>query len=1405
MIAVMMAVGTVVMAVDIDYTVTTKGGTNLKTKTANTLADAFNDGTDGINTVANAHASAYDTVVDIKIGGNLTPGAAPQPEFGWQLHGTDQPTNYPTNGATNYKGFSSVTIDGATAAGGRSVIDMAGGNSNVLRVVHVQDSIAVKNIDLIGANLSTYGGTLQEVGGGGLMLGGNGIGGAHKAPGTITLDKVSVNGNTIDLTAAGAALENAFGAGVYVVGVGADAGGPNIAEGLSKVYFTDVNLRNNTLDVTKTGAGASIRGGGGRVSFAESFTYARGTVSGNKVIGQGVEHAAGGGLSVDGNYFEGTTTIAGVLFDNNQVTITGTGASVATEGVARGGGFYSNTYAADGDPVDIEIVFGKDGAHNTIFRNNKAIAIGTGGNDVDALGGGAFIHIAQTNVTFNGTEFNGNSAESKQGTAAGGALAIEGYSVATKAQGVAKVNLATFTGNSATGTTRATGGAVYVATGGGHVFTGNTYTSNSAAATAAGGTSYGGAVAFMTGDNTLNGETFESNTATGDTAHGGAVYFAEGANKILSSEFKTNSAADGAGFGGAISFGAAATGTEITGSTFEGNFVDAAATKNGSGGAVYFAGGQHTITGSSFKGNYVQSQGMGSIPLSGGAAYFGGAGGNTVTESHFLNNYVTAMDGQKALGGALYFESGTVANSVDKTIISGNKVTATNVNSQGGGIYIAGGDFELTGSTISRNTAKSDSNSQGGGIYYGGSGDLTITNSSLIGNSANTQATWGNAHGSAVYVAVTGTGSTLNLVADENKTTDISGNSSNGSSKVNGIYFGGVSSGPAELNVKGAGTVKVDNGISADMAGDFTFTKSDSGRLEWNGTNSFSTGTFATAGKTVIDLQKGDVHLGADFTAAATGNSNFHVTISKDVNMTFDPTRDSTLAMFDFTQNFSTDPDSDKMTVGDASGKVAISAGIGRSVYSSKKEYTLVSGITDPDKLKDIMDGFVYKDSSVYTNSGGLYIDGSNLKVGYNYASPFDSNGPNAKSAQDAMNDLLNIQPPISDAEWNGILGNVRAAYPELYMDQARIVMDAVDFMSRSAVDYGLRSPHRTRMITEFGYMPQVMHGETLTPYDDYGDPVREGYVYNDGMSYDSSSAYPNAILEKCGTLLPSPKGFRLWAGYAGNWQDMDSHAGLNGYEVDRNGFLIGLNYDFGPAASVGVYGGYSSSKSTAKQINSTVDSTAGHFGLIGRLSPLSNYREFSLYADFGYHFANNDFDRQLGGWGAAGSFDQTIVTMGLGAEHIFRVGAINLIPHAEARFIDLDQDPMTEHGRSMTLTHVDGVNKKGFNMRMGVEVSRDYFHDLALISPTFNLSWRHDFSNHNYASDAYYLKSPTLRNFSVESSRMDRDSLDVGVALRMLRAVGASSTLGANIGYNMNLSRNSSTHSLYAGCEVGF
>lgn len=715
----------------------------------------------------------------------------------------------------------------------------------------------------------------------------------------------------------------------------------------------------------------------------------------------------------------------------------------------------------------------------------------------------------------------------------------------------------------------------------------------------------------------------------------------------------------------------------------------------------------------------------------------------------------------------------------------------------GGGFAVlsaipATGEVTLENVAITGNTIQSDAgNAFGGGVYHAGGGSLTFKNNvSVTGNRILGAGGGFDALGSAIYAATDHGDVALNFDADDvNSVIDISGNTINGSApRKDGIYIGGTNASNAEVNVSGAGTVKLANGITANLTGlgggDFSFAKTGSGRLEWDGVNAFTPGA---GGDVAVSLDGGAVHLGKYFTVKADSAANYAVTITGNTKMSFDANRDESLAMFDFTGNYG---NTNTMVVGNGT-KTELSTGIIRSVYSYDKEYTVAAGLDTP-TLNAVKNGFILKNSmpDYVTWGSGLKVEGDKLLASVNYRSPFDNNGPNAKAAQDSLDAILRDNDAVSDAEWVGLLGNARAAYPELFVDQAFVTMTATGTIARSAVEHGMRAPHLARIRSEVGYYPPA---EKTGAYDDYGEPLGTGY-------YD---AYPSLNDENCGLTIEAARGLRVWGEYIGDWRHMDAEGGFNGYKVDRNGFLLGFAYDWGNIASLGVYGGYTNSETNARHIDASVESDAGHLGITGRLSPLSNYPELSLYGDLGYHFASNDSNRTLGGFGANGSFSQDLFTAGLGIEYLLALGNNYIRPYADLRYAYLDQKGMSESGSSITAASIDGFDKSLTNTRIGLELTRDVLLCPGVLTPTLNVAWRHEYGVKQLSSAMRYHAGGSL--FDITSSGIDKDSVDIGVGLRLRTMLGDTYKFGFNVAYNLNLSKNTTTHSAYGGFDLGF
>ena len=181
---------------------------------------------------------------------------------------------------------------------------------------------------------------------------------------------------------------------------------------------------------------------------------------------------------------------------------------------------------------------------------------------------------------------------------------------------------------------------------------------------------------------------------------GGGIYISSGMLTVADSAFSENGAGSN---GGGICNGSGT--MTVTGSVFSENGAGS------NGGGIYSGSGRTTVAGSVFSENVAGSNGGG---------IYSDSGTTTITRSAFSEN-------DAGRGGGIYSGSGTV-------MVTDSIITENTAN-RGGGVNNSSGTLSVTNTVISGNSANDD-NSSGGGIYNGSYGTVTVTGSTIAGNSA---------------------------------------------------------------------------------------------------------------------------------------------------------------------------------------------------------------------------------------------------------------------------------------------------------------------------------------------------------------------------------------------------------------------------------------------------------------------------------------------------------------------------------------------------------------------------------------------------------------------------------------------------------------------------------------------
>lgn len=564
-------------------------------------------------------------------------------------------------------------------------------------------------------------------------------------------------------------------------------GGVLYAEGGSKLAVRGSSFESNTSSGTNAPASGTGSAGAAVTARNSEMTVADSTFAGNRAetVGEatdsgkwansqgGAIYSAGAGqkLSVSnsefsGNVAEGNGAQGGAVALFNGATSTqnvisgssfeGNRAVSKNEASSGGGAIYASgeKWAADKAAAKLSVsdsAFSGNSAEGSgafgggiafagvidgdagIARNANSLSLKNGTfTDNSAVGSGyargGALYLVGSNYSASGTSlFEGNRAESSEGSAQGGAMyADNAYST--------NINAQTFRGNSAEGVS-AEGGAAYINNSGHMWFRGDTSFENNSVVVS--GEGMGGALSVR---NDNGGQTVINKDGSGPT----------------SSIFSGNSVTAAVGKGGAVYSENAA--MQFTDAVFTGNRVDAS--EDGKGGAIYAEGKSVSLTYSKdavISGNRVLVGGQAS-DKDGGFAYIGDKGGVSVNvkggAAVTIGDGTAGSDSIASGGNGSFSKSGDGVLTVNSSMeyMAGSAVSASggtlNINNTLGSKSLSASNSavvnvdKFVGETVNANGASSinigefrwEGQERTAGVAWGGTGSVAIDSFNVVGN-----------------------------------------------------------------------------------------------------------------------------------------------------------------------------------------------------------------------------------------------------------------------------------------------------------------------------------------------------------------------------------------------------------------------------------------------------------------------------------------------------------------------------------------------------------------------------------------------------------------------------------------------------------------------------------------------
>ena len=339
------------------------------------------------------------------------------------------------------------------------------------------------------------------------------------------------------------------------------------------------------------------------------------------------------------------------------------------------------------------------------------------------------------------------------------------------------------------------GNTAFRSGGGVYIFSDGIFTMKDSSKITGGQAAFGGGVYVADGSFTMSGTaTLQGNKAT---EHGGGVHILSGGIFTMSGGTIGGDDANTAKYGGGV-FVSGGT-FDMNNGTISGNSTSGPGT---SGGGVCISSGEFTMSGDAV----ISKNTAGS---SGGGVFVSGSGKFTM-EGGTIGGSEAGTDNFAQYGGGVYVNGGEF-EMTGTAILQGNEAA-----DHGGGVYIHNGTFTMSGRTISGNKAAQN----GGGVYVG-DGTFTMTGGTISAYNASVT-------GGGVYVSSTGSFTLGPSSAGSSPV--ISGNTGRDTSHNNVYLYNGKT-----LSITGKLQKTEDSGnigISMDTPGVFTLGWGNSGSTD---------------------------------------------------------------------------------------------------------------------------------------------------------------------------------------------------------------------------------------------------------------------------------------------------------------------------------------------------------------------------------------------------------------------------------------------------------------------------------------------------------------------------------------------------------------------------------------------
>ncbi len=910
----------------------------------------------------------------------------------------------------------------------------------------------------------------------------------------------------------------------------------------------------------------------------------------------------------------------------------------------------------------------------------------------------------------------------------------------------------------------------------------------------------------------ITGDFINNSVQSSNIVNGGAIYnFSNGGTAIIGSikgDFIANKVTvTGDPVERVVAGGAVYNNGGITSLTgdFIGNSVSAGALQT-QGGGIFNAGTISSITGNFFNNS------------SSGWASYSGAIDNSGTITSLTGDFIgnSSIANWVSAGGAI--QNSATINTIIGDFI-GNSATTTNSYNNfthGGAIYNAANATinTLIGDFISNSVIAGSNSASGGAIHNIGS--IGIMSGSFIGNSVT--AASGTALGGAIF-----TNASLSFLANGNSPNVFSGNFTQVGSAAkdyNAIYISEASKN-LSFNMQGTGGFVFNDNIKASDTYTVNITGSNATNNifqlnnEWHnasavtlnnatlhmGTGPYGSGSIGNANLTVtgISALSGNVVI--------SGTANFNGTTSINGTTTFANTANfasSSTLIVDantFTNNSVLSGNNTALTV-EAGAKIQVANGATGDVIQIASGFanpasSIATGAWEGANLTSTSSLQVLKVTDFDRAVGTYSVEITSLSP-----TPTPTPTPTPSGVDKILHDyaqmgrgsaelIVNFSQRGTDVNSTDVLTALFSRiFTDGYIGSTKAELATLTFEGLMQVANSAGTGTNSLALNGITLKNLRSRFNNILPSTStvYLEDIRN---QNQGLSAGSeTSAIKN--------------GFAVWATpfYSHtNISGIDAGSFESGSESNLGGLSIGTDYTFQNMFRFGLAlnGGGGSSESNGDFNKSTND-----FGFIGAsLYGAMYYNNFTLSADLGYTFVNNEVEMSLptllGYSQADADMDSNTFTLGAEASYLFETQLLDIIPYIGLRYTNIHTSAYDTKVSGATVVHTDSDSQDIFSLPVGVTLSKEFMTANSWnITPSLDLGMTYSFGDLEATSTS---SIPTVvGNSTYHVENVDEFAFNGGIGLQM-----AKDNVSFGLDYDLQASRHETSHTVQATLRYKF